>query len=170
MRIGVLSDTHGWLHPSIPGYFAECDEIWHAGDIGHIEVAEGLSALKPLRAVYGNIDGNTVRVAYNDTVIFKAEELNVLMTHIGGRPGSYDARALKKIRELKPAIFVCGHSHITRVMYDRDNELLYINPGAAGYYGFHTIMTLVRFSVSGSAIHDMEVIELGSRGRVEKVY
>jgi putative phosphoesterase len=165
MKIGLISDTHGWIHPRLFEHFKDCDEIWHAGDIGNIETADTLSRFRPLRAVYGNIDGTPVRVVYGEYLIFKAEEVNVLMTHIGGTPGHYDRRVFPHLRELHPDLFICGHSHIAKVMYDKKEDFLYVNPGAAGYIGFHVFMTALRFQITGSRIHDMELIELGERGK-----
>jgi uncharacterized protein len=165
MKIGLISDTHGWIHPRLFEHFAACDEIWHAGDIGNIETADALAAFKTLRAVYGNIDNELVRKCYREDLIFKAEELRVWLTHIGGTPNSYDRRVRAGIYDDPPDIFICGHSHIAKIMYDKKAGLLYLNPGAAGYYGFHKYMTAIRFSIVGKDISDMELIELGERGR-----
>lgn len=165
MKIGLLSDTHGWIHPSLFEYFKECDEIWHAGDIGNLETADKLAAFKPLKAVYGNIDDARVRVVYKEHLRFKAEEVSVWITHIGGVPGHYDVRVRSMIYENPPDLFICGHSHIARIMHDKKAGCLYVNPGAAGYTGFHKFMTAVRFSIDGKSIHDMELIELGQRGK-----
>jgi putative phosphoesterase len=166
MKIGLLSDTHGWIHPRLFDHFAGCDEIWHAGDIGNVETADRLSAFKPLKAVYGNIDDAAVRTIYKENLIFMAGEIKVWITHIGGTPGHYDRRVLPYIYENHPDIFICGHSHIAKVMYDKKAEFLYINPGAAGYNGFHRYMTAIRFQIDGKDIHDLELIELGLRARV----
>jgi putative phosphoesterase len=164
MKIGLLSDTHGSIHPRLYEHFAACDEIWHAGDIGNIETADALAKFKPLIAVYGNIDGALVRKVYTEHLIFLAEEVRVWITHIGGSPGHYDKRVKPGIYEDPPDLFICGHSHIARIMYDKKAGFLYLNPGAAGYYGFHKYMTAVRFQIDGRNIHDMELIELGERG------
>jgi len=169
MKIGLLSDTHGWIHPGLFEYFASCDEIWHAGDIGNIETADTLSAFKPLKAVYGNIDNEIVRRCYKENLIFIADEVKVWLTHIGGAPGNYDRRVRAGICENPPDIFICGHSHIAKIMYDRKAGLLYLNPGAAGYNGFHKYMTVIRFSIDGKEIHDMELIEMGERGRLRVI-
>jgi putative phosphoesterase len=166
MKIGLLSDTHGWIHPRLFDHFAECDEIWHAGDIGNIETADKLAAFKPLRAVYGNIDDAFVRKVYKENLRFKAEEMEVWLTHIGGYPGHYDHRVKPWIYDDPPGIFICGHSHIARVMNDNKGGFLFINPGAAGYNGFHKFMTAIRFHIDGGKIHDLELIELGERGKV----
>jgi uncharacterized protein len=165
MRIGILSDTHGWLDSAIFENFAECDEIWHAGDIGSIDVLEDLETFKPLRAVFGNCDGFEIRTATREYLSFMAGNKKVLMIHIGGYPGHFDRRALDLIKQEKPDIFVCGHSHITRVMNDSTYRMLCINPGSAGHTGIHKVMTALRFSVNGDVISDMEVIEFGSRNR-----
>jgi uncharacterized protein len=169
MKIGLLSDTHGWIHPRLFDHFAECDEIWHAGDIGNIETADKLASFKPLRAVYGNIDDAVVRRVYKETIKFRVEEINVWMTHIGGTPGHYDQRVRNLIYTNPPDIFICGHSHIAKVMHDKKGGFLYINPGAAGYNGFHKYMTLIRFQIDKTGIHDLELIELGERGKAVSV-
>lgn len=166
MKIGLLSDTHGWIHPKLFDFFAECDEIWHAGDIGNIETADALSSFRTFRAVYGNIDGTAVRSVYDENLRFKAEDVDVWITHIGGTPMNYDQRIKGLIYVDPPDLFICGHSHIARIMHDKKGGFLYVNPGAAGYTGFHKIMTAVRFSIDGKEIHGMELIELGERGRV----
>jgi uncharacterized protein len=169
MRIGLLSDTHGWVHPAIYEHFASCDEIWHAGDIGNIETADALAAFKPLKAVYGNIDNDIVRRSYREHLKFNAEEMKVWLTHIGGVPGNYDRRVRTALLEDTPDIFICGHSHIAKVQYDKKSGLLYLNPGAAGYNGFHRFMTVLRFSIDGRDIHDMDLIELGERGKLTAI-
>lgn len=166
MKIGLLSDTHGWIHPRLFDFFADCEEIWHAGDIGNIETADKLAAFRPLRAVYGNIDGAQVRVVYKEHLRFTVGNLSVWMTHIGGFPGNYDSRVKPDIYSDPPGLFICGHSHIARVMFDKKGNFLFVNPGAAGYIGFHKIMTAVRFAVDDKEIHDMELIELGERSSV----
>jgi uncharacterized protein len=166
MKIGLLSDTHGWIHPRLFDHFAKCDEIWHAGDIGNIETADKLARFKPLRAVYGNIDDALVRRVYTQHLLFKADEVSVWMTHIGGSPGHYDHRVKPGIYENPPELFICGHSHIAKIMHDNKAGFLYLNPGAAGFNGFHMYMTALRFQIDGKDIHDMELIELGERGKV----
>ncbi|MEI6050673.1 MAG: metallophosphoesterase family protein [Bacteroidota bacterium] len=165
MKIGLLSDTHGWIHPRLFDHFAGCDEIWHAGDIGNIETADMLAHFKPLKAVYGNIDDALVRKVYTEHLIFNAEEVRVWLTHIGGNPGHYDQRVKPGIYENPPDLFICGHSHLAKVMHDKKTGFLYINSGAAGYNGFHKYMTAIRFQIDGKNIHDLELIELGERGR-----
>jgi putative phosphoesterase len=166
MKIGLLSDTHGWIHPGLFDHFAGCDEIWHAGDIGNIETADKLASMKPLKAVYGNVDDAIVRTVYKEHLIFNAEEVRVWLTHIGGTPGHYNLRVKPGIYENPPDLFICGHSHIAKVMFDKKAGFLYVNPGAAGYNGFHKYMTAIRFQIDGKNIHDLELIELGERGKV----
>ena len=158
-RIGLLSDTHGFINPRILEFFATCDEIWHAGDIGNVETADNLVALKPFKAVYGNIDGTELRKSYPKNQVFSCEGVNVLMTHIGGYPGRYEKEARQLIELEKPKLFICGHSHILKVLYDKKYDLLHINPGAAGNSGFHHVMTCVRFVIDGKDIRDLEVFE-----------
>lgn len=159
MKIGVLSDTHAFLHPRVFEFFAPCDEIWHCGDIGSVEVINQLKAFKPVRAVYGNIDGLDIRIQYSEVELFTTENTKICMTHIGGYPPHYNSNALKIIEEIKPAIFLCGHSHILRVMYDDIHHLLYINPGAAGIEGFHKKITFLRFDLNNAHPSSMEVFE-----------
>ncbi len=165
MKIGLLSDTHGWIHPCLFEHFKKCDEIWHAGDIGNIETADTLASFKPFRAVYGNIDDEMVRRVYQENLRFKIEGISVWITHIGGTPDHYDRRVRGIINENPPDIFICGHSHIAKVMHDKNGGFLYINPGAAGYNGFHKFMTAIRFQIDGTKIHDLELIEMGERGK-----
>lgn len=167
IKIGLLSDTHSYLDPKVFDYFSTCDELWHAGDIGDIAVSEALSKFKILRAVSGNIDGQEIRQLHPVELNFYCEELPVLIFHIGGYPGNYFPEAKKKIINNKPGLFICGHSHILKVMHDKKNNLLHINPGAAGKTGFHKVRTIVRFSISGKKIENLEVIELGLRGTIE---
>ena len=159
-RIGLLSDTHSFWDPKYLEYFEECDEIWHAGDIGSEEVADKLQAVKPLRAVWGNIDGQELRRRFPQHQRFTVEGVSVWMTHIGGYPGRYDRNVTPEIYMRPPKLFIAGHSHILKVMYDRTLKCLHINPGAAGRYGFHKKRTLMRFTIDGSEIKDLEVIEL----------
>lgn len=164
MRIGLISDTHNYLDPKVIKYFRECDEIWHAGDIGTISLADELAAIKPLRAVYGNIDGQDVRKVYPENLKFICEGVNVWMTHIGGQPGKYYPEIRKELEINAPKLFICGHSHILKVMFDKKYQMLYMNPGAAGNYGIHKVKTILRFSIEGSEIKNLEVVELGKRG------
>ncbi len=163
-RIGLLSDTHSYLDEKIFGYFAECDEIWHAGDIGTLELADRLAAFKPLRAVYGNIDGHEIRKVHPEHQRFMCEGLDVWITHIGGYPGHYNIDIREKIKANPPGLFICGHSHILKVMHDpKLNNLLHVNPGAAGIHGFHKVKTIVRFTVDEKKIKEFQVIELGPK-------
>jgi len=158
-KIGLISDTHGTFDELLRGFLCDVDEIWHAGDIGSVETADSIAAFKPLRAVYGNIDGGVSRRVFNKFEYFACEGKTVLMTHIGGYPGHYDREALRKIAELRPGIFISGHSHILKVIYDKKNGMLHLNPGAAGCYGFHSVRTALRFVIDGSDIRDMEIGE-----------
>ena len=167
MRIGLMSDTHSVLDPKILEHFAEVDEIWHAGDIGDPQVATQLAAFKPFKAVYGNIDEPLLRQQYPEDLAFDCAGLRVFMTHIGGYPGRYNTRVRKLLDQLKPQLYICGHSHILKIMPDPKRALLHINPGACGQHGFHKIKTVVRFAIKAGKITDVEVIELGLRGRID---
>jgi uncharacterized protein len=166
MKIGLISDTHGWIHPSLYEHFKECDEIWHAGDIGNIQTADSIALFKPLRAVFGNIDDSIVRSVFQESLRFRLEEMNIWMIHIGGNPGNYSLKVKADIYSNPPDIFICGHSHIAKVVFDKRSGALYVNPGAAGYTGFHKYMTAIRFQIDGKKIHDLELIEMGERGKV----
>lgn len=168
-RIALLSDTHGYLDPKLKKYFSVCDEIWHAGDIGTLAVTDKLESWKPLRAVYGNIDGAEVRVVHHENQIFEIEGVKVLITHIGGYPGRYNARVRDLIVQEKPKLYICGHSHILKVMFDKKHNCLHMNPGAAGNHGFHKVKTLLRFTLDNGNIKDLEVIELGARSAVRSI-
>lgn len=159
-RIGLLSDTHGYWDERYLKYFEPCDQIWHAGDIGSMEIVERLEAFRPLKAVYGNIDGQDMRRLFPETARFTVDGADVLMKHIGGYPGKYDASIRSTLFANPPQLFISGHSHILKVKYDKSLNLLHINPGAAGIYGFHTVRTLVRFSIDNGRFSDLEVIEL----------
>lgn len=163
VKVGLFSDTHGYWDDKYALYFKNCDEIWHAGDMGSEELAERLAALKPLRAVYGNIDGQPIRSQYGKIAQFKVEEVNVLMTHIGGYPGRYNPEIRPLLYATRPQLFVAGHSHTLKVGFDKSLNCLYMNPGAAGISGFHQVRTLLRFAIDGKEIKDLEVIELGNR-------
>jgi putative phosphoesterase len=160
MKVGLLSDTHGYLDNKIYNYFSDVDEIWHAGDIGSIEVADKLSEFKTFRAVYGNIDNHIVRSAYPEILDFTTGKARILIKHIGGYPNKYDPSIKRTIENNPPDLFVSGHSHILKVMYDKKLNVLHINPGAAGKTGLHKVRTLVRFSIEGKSFTDLEVIEL----------
>ena len=159
-KIGIISDTHSYWDEKYLHYFEPCDEIWHAGDIGSLEVAEKLAAFRPLRAVCGNCDGGDLRLMYPEVLRWKCEDVEVLMKHIGGYPGKYDASVRGILMQNPPRLFVCGHSHIMKVKYDKTLDLLHINPGAAGVYGIQAVRTLVRFTLADADIRDLEVIEL----------
>jgi putative phosphoesterase len=159
-RIGLISDTHGFIDDKLFEYFAKCDEIWHAGDIGNIEAADILNAFRPLKAVYGNIDGHDVRASYPKIKRFNCEKVDVMITHIGGYPGHYDREVREIFKNNPPKLFICGHSHILKIIYDKQFDFLHLNPGAAGKSGFHNIRTALRFSIDGKEIKDMEVIEI----------
>ena len=158
-RIGALADTHGIFDSKLKDFFKDVDELWHAGDIGSAAVADEMSAFKPLVAVYGNIDGAELRATYHESSKFDCEKLPVAILHIAGRPGKYSSKALNILNVNNPGVLLCGHSHILRIAYDNDFNVLYVNPGAAGIYGFHKVRTAVRFTVSGDKISDMEVGE-----------
>ena len=160
-KIGLLSDTHGFLDDKVFEHFKDCDEVWHAGDIGTVEVADRLAAFKPLRAVYGNIDGDKLRVMFKQHERWMCEGVDVWMTHIGGYPGKYAREVKPEIFMHPPKLFISGHSHILKVMYDKKLGSLHINPGAEGKYGFHNVRTLVRFEIDGNDIRNLEVIEIG---------
>lgn len=159
-KIGLLSDTHGFLDDAVFKHFESCDEIWHAGDIGNIEVADKLAAFKPFKAVWGNIDGQDLRIAYPENLRFTCEDTDVWITHIGGYPGKYSPQIRNEIYSNPPQLFICGHSHILKVIYDKKISCLHINPGAAGKQGWHKVRTLVRFSISGDRMHDIDIIEM----------
>ena len=159
-RIGLLSDTHGYWDERFEKYFSEVDEIWHAGDIGTMQVAERLAAIKPLRAVHGNVDGGDLRRQFPELLRFRCEDADILMKHIGGYPGHYDRSVQLRLRMNPPQLFISGHSHILKVQYDKSLQCLHINPGAAGLQGWQTLRTIVRFSVDGRVFKDLEVVEL----------
>ncbi|MDR3188724.1 MAG: metallophosphatase family protein [Prevotellaceae bacterium] len=159
MKIGILSDTHGLFDEPLRHFFAEVDEVWHAGDIGGSSVAEAIAAFKPLRAVYGNIDGEDIRRSHPLYQRFACEGVQVLMTHIGGYPGRYDPSVGGLLRSNPPQLFVCGHSHILKVMFDKKLSCLHINPGAAGRYGFHAVRTAVRLEIQNGSMSGLEVGE-----------
>ncbi|MEI6865871.1 metallophosphoesterase family protein [Flavicella sp.] len=162
-KILLLSDTHSFVDDQILKYIKQADEVWHAGDIGQIKVADTIKKLKPFRAVYGNIDDNTVRAEYPLDLKFKIEGVSVWITHIGGYPNKYNFRITEEIRNNPPKLFISGHSHILKVQYDTKLNLLHMNPGAVGKYGFHQVRTMLRFEVDNSEIKNLEVIELETR-------
>ena len=162
-KVGLISDTHSYLDNGVFKHFETCDEIWHAGEFGTIDLADELADFKILRGVYGNIDGQDIRIKYPLHQRFLCEEVDVWITHIGGYPGNYDVKVRKEIIQNPPQLFISGHSHILKVMHDKKLNCLHLNPGAAGKQGWHKVRTLLRFCISEKRIHDMEVIELGSR-------
>ncbi|MET1055479.1 MAG: metallophosphoesterase family protein [Pedobacter sp.] len=161
-KIGLLSDTHGYLDNAVFKHFEDCDEVWHAGDFGP-DVSEKLAAFKPLRGVYGNIDGKEIRAEFPEHLRFSCEQVDVWMTHIGGYPGKYAPGIKTEIYNNPPKLFITGHSHILKVMFDPRIQCLHINPGAAGRSGWHKVKTLIRFCISDEKIHTLEAIELGNR-------
>jgi putative phosphoesterase len=163
INIGLISDTHHYLDEKVFTHFKNCDEIWHAGDLGTIAIAESLQSFKPFRAVYGNIDGQDVRTKFPETLRFRVEEVDVFMTHIGGYPPKYVPWVKKELAENPAKLFISGHSHILRVIFDQNLQCLHINPGAAGKQGWHKMRTMVRFAIDGAIIKNCEVIELGKR-------
>jgi putative phosphoesterase len=168
-RIGLISDTHGYMDSGIEKYLKNVDEIWHAGDIGKAEVTDFLKGLAPLKAVYGNIDDGKLRQEFPENAIFTTEGAKVLITHIAGRPGRYPSRVKNLISVNKPDVFVCGHSHICLVQYLPNLKMLHLNPGAAGRSGFHKVRTLLRFSIEEGKVSNLEVVELGPRSSANSI-
>jgi len=165
-RIGLISDTHNYLDESVFKHFENCDEIWHAGDFGTVGIADRLQEFKPLKGVYGNIDGYDIRSSYPEKLIWSCEEVNVYMIHIGGYPGRYAPGIKQELLLNKARLFISGHSHILKIIYDDKLNCLHINPGAAGDQGWHHIRTIVRFAIDGPDIKDCQVVELGNRGAI----
>lgn len=162
-NILLLSDTHSYIDEDILKYVKQADEVWHAGDIGDLKVVDAIKKIKPLKAVYGNIDDDKVRMEYPLNNRFKCEDVDVWMTHIGGYPGRYNYNIKETISKNPPNLFICGHSHILKVMPDKKLNLLHMNPGAVGKYGFHKVRTMLRFKIDGKDIKDLEVIEFSKR-------
>ena len=165
-KIGLMSDTHGWVDPKIFKYFKDVDEIWHAGDVGSMEVIEELEAFKLIRGVCGNIDDHVIRATWPKVNAFECEGMKVCMTHIAGKPYKYTQDARAAINEHKPSLFVCGHSHILLFQFDKNINSLWLNPGACGYKGFHKVKTILRFVIDDGKVKDMEAIELGVKAKV----
>ena len=165
-RIGLISDTHGFLDEAVFKHFESCDEIWHAGDFGNIDLANKLAAFKPLKGVYGNIDGQDIRTVYPEKLQWTCEEVSIFMTHIGGYPPNYNPAIKKELAIIRPQLFICGHSHILKIMFDDKLQCLHMNPGAAGMQGWHKVRTLIRFVIDGKNMKDCEVIELGKRSSI----
>ena len=159
-KILLVSDTHGYIDDHMMKYVVDSDEVWHAGDIGSFEVTDTISNNKPLRAVYGNIDGTELRTSFPKDLVFVCEGIKVFMTHIGGRPGRYVKGISQQLKYVKPKIFICGHSHILKIQFDKTHQVLFINPGAMGKQGFHKVRTMVRFEISKGEIKNIEVIEV----------
>lgn len=164
--IAILSDTHGRIDPALPRLLGQCDEIWHAGDFGTLAVSEALALLAPLRGVFGNIDGQEIRTIHPQDQLFELEGIKVFMTHIGGYPGRYEARVKAILEKEMPNLYICGHSHICKVVRDPKLNLLHINPGAAGTHGLHHVKTIIRLEIENGAIHNLRVIEMGKRGHI----
>jgi putative phosphoesterase len=165
-RIGLLSDTHNYLDEAVFRHFENCDEIWHAGDFGTAAIADQLKEFRPLKGVYGNIDGYDIRSVYPEKLIWNCENVTVYMTHIGGYPARYAPNIKQDLIKNGAGLFISGHSHILKIIYDDKINCLHMNPGAAGNQGWHKIRTIVRFAIDGSNIKDCEVIELGKRGTI----
>ena len=160
-KIGIISDTHAFWDEKYETYLGECDEIWHAGDFGNLEVIDELKKAGTLRGVFGNIDEAKIRAEFPEINIFECEKVKVVMIHIGGYPNKYAPRVKQILKEEKPQIFISGHSHILKVMYDKELEILHLNPGAAGKHGWHKMRTMLRFEINGEKIENLEVVELG---------
>lgn len=163
MKILLLSDSHSYIDERILEYAKNADEIWHCGDFGNLEVIEKIEKIKPLRGVYGNIDGTEIRKIFPEVLRFQCEKVEVLMIHIGGYPGKYTQLAKKEIEEKTPKLFISGHSHILKAMYDQKNKLLHLNPGAMGTVGWHQMRTMMQFEINGDQIENLAVIELGKK-------
>ena len=162
-QIGLISDTHSYLDDAVFKHFENCDEIWHAGDFGNIDLADKLAVFKPFKGVYGNIDGNDIRQTYPEHLRFKCENMDVWMTHIGGYPDRYSSLVKPEIYTNSPQLFICGHSHILKVIFDKKISCLHLNPGAAGKQGWQKVRTLMRFAIDDNKIKDLQVIELGGK-------
>lgn len=164
-RIGLISDTHGFLDETVFKHFEQCDEIWHAGDFGTIELAKHLATQSglPVKGVYGNIDGQDIRSIYPEQLVFMCEGVKVMMRHIGGSPPKYNPETRKELQLHQPLLFISGHSHILKVMYDDKMNCLHMNPGAAGKHGWHKVRTIIRFVIDGKDMKNCEVIELGNK-------
>jgi len=168
-QIGLVSDTHNHLEQAVFKHFEQCDEIWHAGDFGSAAIADALKSFKPLRGVYGNIDGYDIRSEFPEELIFNCEEVKVFIKHIGGYPNRYAPGVKDKIIKEEIKLFISGHSHILKVMYDPKLQCLHMNPGAAGIQGWHKVKTIIRFAIDGKDIKNCEVIELGKRGSTSTI-
>ncbi|MBM78941.1 MAG: YfcE family phosphodiesterase [Crocinitomicaceae bacterium] len=160
IKIGLISDTHGHWDDAYVKYFSDCNEIWHAGDIGDISIMDKLNKICPTKGVYGNIDNHIIRTEYPENLFFEIEGMSFWITHIGGKPFKYNKKTYITLKNKKPNVFICGHSHICKVIMDKNIGTLYINPGAAGKVGFHKVRTIIRFVISNGLIKNLEVIEL----------
>ena len=160
-RIGLISDTHDYLDENVFKHFEDCNEIWHAGDFGSIGIANKLKSIKPLKGVYGNVDGQDIRSEFPEQLVFGCEQVKVMIRHIGGYPPKYNPETKKELLIHKPQVFIAGHSHILKIIYDNNLQCLHMNPGAAGKQGWQKVRTIVRFTIDGKEIKDCEVIELG---------
>ena len=158
-RITLISDTHGTLDERFLPHFKNSDEIWHAGDIGSLDIIDQLSKIAPVKAVFGNIDNHIIRRTFKSTLLFKCQEVDVMMTHIGGYPKRYAKGIKDKLKQYKPNLFICGHSHILKVMFDKTNNVLHMNPGAIGNYGIHQVKTMIKFIIDKEKIKDLKIIE-----------
>ena len=167
MKIGLMSDTHSYLDPKVIEHFESCDEVWHAGDIGSVDVAKAMEDFKPFKAVWGNIDNKKLRELYPLDLRFDCNGLDVFITHIGGYPGRYHKRVKTILSENPPQLYICGHSHILKVMPDRNLGFLHMNPGACGNVGYHKVKTLLRFDIENGKVQNLEAIEIGKRGKLQ---
>lgn len=168
MEVAIISDNHSYISQDVLEHLDNVDEIWHAGDIGSLESIEPIITKAKFRAVYGNVDDKDIRAEYPLNQIFTVEGIKVIMTHIGGYPGRYKSRVSKLLKEEQPRLYVCGHSHICKVVKDTDLDLIHINPGAYGNHGFHKFRTIVKLKIKSGKMYDLRVIELGMRGKIEK--
>ncbi len=166
MKIALISDNHSFDGTDILEHLKDRDEIWHAGDIGSLESLESILAIAPLKGVFGNIDDTAVRNVYPLNLEWECEGMKIFMTHIGGYPGRYKKRVSKLLKDSKPDIYICGHSHICKVMRDKDLDLIHMNPGAYGHYGFHKVRTMLKFEIENKELKNLSVVELGYRGHV----
>ena len=162
-RIGLISDTHGYLDDAVFKHFKDCDEIWHAGDFGNVELADQISSAKPIKGVYGNIDGQDIKTVFPEQIVFMCEEVKVMIRHIGGSPPNYNPATRKELAIQQPQLFICGHSHILKVIYDAKFDCLHMNPGAAGKHGWHKVRTIITFNIDGKEMKNCNVIELGKK-------
>lgn len=166
-QIGIISDTHSYFDPQLNHIFEGCKEIWHAGDIGDYSIIDNLEKIAPVRAVFGNIDDPLIQQRLPEDLRFTLENIKIYITHIASKPPKYNKRVLKNIQQFNPDLLICGHSHILKVMPDKSNNLLFINPGAAGQQGFHQMRTVLKLKIKNHQPADMEVVELGKRGRIK---